>query len=66
MAEDAKIEIRNIRRDGNENSKKMEKSSDITEDDLKKALKDIQDLTDTWIDKISDTAKSKEKEIMEV
>lgn len=66
MAEDVKIEIRNIRRDGNDTAKKMEKSSDITEDDLKKALKDIQDLTDTWIDKISESAKTKEVEIMEV
>lgn len=66
MAEDAKIEIRNIRRDGNDAAKKMEKSSEITEDDLKKALKDIQDLTDTWINKISESAKAKEVEIMEV
>ncbi|KQC11053.1 MAG: ribosome recycling factor [Candidatus Cloacimonas sp. SDB] len=66
MAEDAKIEIRNIRRDGNDTAKKMEKDSEITEDDLKKVMKDIQDLTDTWIDKISETAKSKETEIMEV
>jgi ribosome recycling factor len=66
MAEDTKIEIRNIRRDGNDAAKKMEKSSDITEDDLKKSLKDIQDLTDTWIDKISESAKTKEVEIMEV
>jgi ribosome recycling factor len=66
MSEDAKIEIRNIRRDGNDTAKKMEKDSEITEDDLKKVMKDIQDLTDTWIDKISETAKSKETEIMEV
>ncbi|MFC1888108.1 ribosome recycling factor [Candidatus Cloacimonadota bacterium] len=66
MGEDAKIEIRNIRRDGNDTAKKMEKDSDITEDDLKKVLKDIQDLTDTWINKISESAKGKETEIMEV
>lgn len=66
MAEEAKIEIRNIRRDGNDTAKKMEKDSEITEDDLKKVLKDIQDLTDTWIDKISESAKAKEVEIMEV
>jgi len=57
MAEDAKIEIRNIRRNGNDTAKKMEKESEITEDDLKKVMKDIQDLTDS---------KSKETEIMEV
>ncbi len=66
MAEDAKIEIRNIRRDGNDKAKKMEKDSLISEDDLKKALKEIQDLTDNWIEKISETSKSKETEIMEV
>ncbi len=66
IAEDTKIEIRNIRRDGNETAKLMEKNSEISEDDLKKILKDIQNLTDTWIDKISEATNSKEKEIMEV
>ena len=66
MAEDAKIEIRNIRRFGNEASKKMEKEGQISEDDHKKQLKDIQDLTDEWIDKISDSSHGKEIEIMEV
>lgn len=66
ISEDSKIEIRNIRREGNEKAKKMEKDSEISEDDLKKCLKDVQDLTNTWIDKISETSKSKEKEIMEV
>ncbi|HHE37999.1 MAG TPA: ribosome recycling factor [Candidatus Cloacimonetes bacterium] len=65
-AEDAKIEIRNIRRSGNESAKKMEKNSDITEDDHKKLLKEIQELTDNWIDKISKATKAKESEIMEV
>jgi ribosome recycling factor len=66
IAEDTKIEIRNIRRDGNETVKLMEKDSKISEDDLKKILKDIQNLTDDWIDKISEATNSKEKEIMEV
>jgi ribosome recycling factor len=66
MAEDAKIDIRNIRRFGNEASKKMEKEGQISEDDHKKQLKDIQDLTDEWIEKISDSAHGKEIEIMEV
>jgi ribosome recycling factor len=66
MAEDAKIEIRNIRREGNDNSKQMEKNSLITEDDLKKVMKEIQEITDSWIEKISDSARSKEIEIMEV
>lgn len=66
LAEDAKIEIRNIRRDGNDSLKKMEKSSEISEDDLKNGMKQIQDLTDLWIEKISNAANHKEKEIMEV
>ena len=66
MAEEGKVSIRNIRRDSNDELKKMEKSSDITEDDLKLGLKKIQEITDKWIDKISETAKAKESEIMEV
>lgn len=66
MAENAKIEIRNIRREGNESSKKMEKNSEISEDDQKKLLKDIQELTDNFVEKISEASKTKEKEIMEV
>ena len=64
--EEAKIAIRNIRRDGNDKAKKMEKNSEITEDDLKKLLKDIQELTDKYIDKITEATKNKEKEIMAV
>ena len=66
MAEDAKIEIRNIRREGNETSKNMEKKSEISEDNMKDLQIDIQELTDKIINKIADTAKSKETEIMEV
>lgn len=66
MAEDAKIAVRNIRREANDIAKKMKKDSDITEDDEKKAQSDIQELTDKWTDKISETAAHKEKELMEV
>jgi len=66
MAEEGKIDIRNIRRFGNDEAKKMEKKSEISEDDEKKMLKDIQELTDKWIKSISDVASTKEKEIMEV
>jgi ribosome recycling factor len=66
MAEEGKIAVRNIRRDSNDELKTMEKSSDITEDDLKSGLKKIQEITDKWINKISDVAKTKETEIMEV
>jgi len=66
MAEEAKIEIRNIRRTGNENGKEMKKSGEISEDDEKKLLKDIQELTDKWIDKITEVTKTKEQEILTV
>lgn len=66
MAEDGRIEIRNIRREGNESVKQMEKNGDISIDEQKKLLKDIQNLTDKWIEKISETSDSKETEIMEV
>ncbi len=66
LAEDTKIEIRNIRREGNETSKSMEKKSEISEDNMKDLQIDIQELTDKWTSKITDTAKSKETEIMEV
>ncbi|MCF7858803.1 MAG: ribosome recycling factor [Candidatus Cloacimonetes bacterium] len=66
MAEDCKIEIRNIRRDGNESTKDMEKKSEISEDNMKDLQIDIQEITDKWVTKISDAAKVKETEIMEV
>ena len=66
LSEEAKIAVRNIRRDGNDKAKKMEKNSEITEDDLKKLLKDIQELTDKYIEKINEATKNKEKEIIEV
>lgn len=66
MAEEGKVAIRNIRRDANDELKSLEKTSDITEDDLKMGLKNIQDITDKWTNKISEVAKTKESEIMEV
>ena len=66
LAEDACIAIRNIRRDANDAIKKMKKDSEISEDDEKKVLKEIQDITDEWIKKVDEAAKSKEKEILEV
>jgi len=64
IAEDARVAIRNIRRDSNDQTKKMKKDGEISEDDEKKLLKEIQDLTDEWIGKIDEVEKSKEKEIM--
>lgn len=65
-AEDAKVHIRNVRRDGNEDLKKLEKNGEITEDDLRSFQEDVQKLTDQFIAKIDDLAKDKENEIMEV
>src|SRR5690606_18397344 len=65
-AEDAKVVIRNIRRDANDEFKKLEKKSEITEDDLRGYSDDVQKLTDANITKIDEIAKDKEKEIMEV
>lgn len=65
-AEEAKIAIRNIRRDGNEDLKKLEKNGEITEDDLRGYSDDIQKLTDDHIAKVDQITKDKEKEIMEV
>jgi ribosome recycling factor len=65
-AEEAKVGIRNIRRDANDDLKKLEKKSEITEDDLRSYSDDVQKLTDSYIAKIDDVAKDKEKEIMEV
>ena len=65
MAEDARISIRNVRRDVIESLKKMEKDSDITEDDLKKYQKETQDHTDAFIKKVDVILADKEKEIMD-
>ena len=66
MGEKCKISIRNIRREGNEDLKKMLKSKDISEDDEKKFEKIIQEHTDTNIKIIDDKIISKEKEIMTI
>ena len=65
-AEEAKVGIRNIRRDANDEFKKLEKKSEITVDDLRGYTDDVQKLTDDNIAKIDEMAKDKEKEIMEV
>lgn len=65
-AEEAKVGIRNIRRDANDEFKKLEKKGEITEDDLRGYSDDVQKLTDDNITKIDEIAKDKEKEIMEV
>ncbi|MBQ3133340.1 MAG: ribosome recycling factor [Clostridia bacterium] len=64
-AEDAKVAIRSIRRDGMDKLKALKKNSEITEDDLKNAEKKMQDLTDKFCKDIDGHASRKEKEIME-
>ncbi len=64
--EDAKIAIRNIRREGNEHLKKMKNNKDITEDDLHKGQEKIQNLTDESVEKSDKMLQEKEKEIMEL
>lgn len=65
-AEDAKIGIRNIRRDANDEFKKLEKAGEITEDDLRGYEEDIQKLTDSSIVKLDALAAEKETEILDV
>ena len=65
-AEDAKVAMRNIRRDGMDYVKKLKKNSEITEDDQKKAEKDLQDLLDKYIKKVDAALAAKEKELMSI
>jgi ribosome recycling factor len=65
-AEESRVAVRNIRRETNDSLKKLEKEKHISEDDVKKTLAEIQKLTDSFIVKIDDVLKHKEKEIMEV
>ena len=65
-AEEAKVAIRNVRRDSIEDYKKQKKNGEITEDDMKKIEKDIQNLTDKYIKEIDSVTSDKEKEITEL
>ena len=66
MGEDAKVAIRNIRRDANDKVKAMKKDSTMTEDEAKTSDKNVQDLTDKYIKEIDGITASKTKEIMEI
>jgi ribosome recycling factor len=65
-AEDAKVAMRNIRRDGMDYIKKLKKNSEITEDEQKKAEKDLQDMLDKFTRKVDDALAAKEKELMAI
>ena len=66
MAEDAKVAIRNVRRDANDLCKKMKKDSEMTEDEQKASEKSIQDITDKYIKEVDAVTAKKEKEIMQI
>ena len=66
MGEDAKVAIRNIRRDANDKVKALKKNSEMTEDEAKASDKTIQDLTDKYIKEIDVITAQKTKEIMEI
>ena len=66
MGEDAKVAIRNIRRDANDLIKKMKKDGEMTEDEQKASEKSVQDLTDKFIKEVDGITAKKEKEIMQI
>ena len=66
MAEESKVAIRSIRRDAMDKLKKMQKASEITEDDLKNGEEEIQKITDGFVKDIDKLASVKEKEVMEI
>ena len=66
IAEDGRVGIRNIRREINEELKKLESRKEITEDDVEEYHRKTQELTDKYVEKISEAVLFKEKEIMEV
>ena len=66
MGEDSKVAVRNLRRDANEDLKKQEKNGELTEDDLKEELEEIQKLTDKCMKDIDSIVAAKDKELMEI
>jgi len=64
--EEAKVAVRNVRRDANEQLKKLEKDKSLSEDELKKATDDIQKLTDKFVAAVDGKCQAKEKEIMDI
>lgn len=64
--EEAKVQVRNVRRESNDQLKKEEKSGELSEDDLRNEQDNVQQTTDKYIEKIEQLAKEKEKDIMEV
>ncbi len=65
-AEECRVSVRNIRRDINEELKKIEKDEHVSEDETKKSLDEVQKITDSYVKKVEEVLDHKEKEIMEV
>ena len=65
-AEEAKVALRNVRRDGNDAVKKLEKAKEITEDESKKGQESMQKLVDKYVKLVDSSREAKEKEVMEV
>lgn len=66
VAEDHRVAIRNIRRDGNEGVKKLLKDKKIAEDEERRALDEVQKMTNVYMEKLDQAARNKEKEILEI
>lgn len=66
MAEQARVSIRNVRREANDELKKSQKDGDLSEDDLKRAEDDVQRLTDRYVEEVNSRLDAKEKEILEI
>lgn len=64
--EDAKVAVRNLRRDANDHVKKLEKAKEVSEDDVSRSEKDVQKMTDKYIGEIDKLVAAKEKEVMTV
>lgn len=65
LTEDARIAVRNIRREANDSIKSLEKSKDISEDDSKTGVKKVQEMTDEYIARLDELFKQKEAEVLE-
>lgn len=65
-AEDSKVQIRNIRRDSNDEIKDLEKNKELSEDEMKKAEELVQTITDKYVNSIDEIASKKEEELMEI
>lgn len=66
IGEEAKIALRNVRREGNETLKDLEKTKDISQDDLRRGQEQVQKITDRFISQVDDVLNAKEHEILEV